>query len=117
MCITVNVLTLYYPKVAEASKGHLANTQEGIKFISNIPNLSKTTIVVFYIVDKCLLLVSIYIPICIRISIKGIINDIVTVAHDILRIRSGILSIACSVIIIVIVIFVTIVFISYFVVF
>lgn len=36
MCITVNVLTLSYPKVAEASKGHRANTQDGIKFISRI---------------------------------------------------------------------------------
>lgn len=34
MCHTVNALTLSYPKVAEASKGHRANTQDGIKFIS-----------------------------------------------------------------------------------
>lgn len=47
MCITVNVLTLSYPKVAEASKGHRANTQDGIKFISRIPNLSKTTFCCF----------------------------------------------------------------------
>lgn len=47
MWIMVNVLTLSYPKDAEASMGHLANTQDGIKFISSITKSVKDHFVVF----------------------------------------------------------------------
>lgn len=45
----------------------------------------------------------IYIPICIRITIEGIVNCVITVTSHILRISAGIFTIMSSVIIVVII--------------